>query len=157
MFPELLGFLGSHINELLPTFGNLIKDPEIEVKDAAIEGIAKVMQKALPEKVIACIIPAVLTLQDEGNIQVKAHTGKALGSIASNVGFSVFQSKLTTLMDALIKDDNNEVKMGCFCYSVLAKACMRFTLQVKGFCLTALIAILEHSLKPVIGASGSVC
>lgn len=71
IFPSLIDGFGSQINELIPTYANLIKDSETEVKIAALEGLADVIRHVNSEKVTVCIIPAILSLNNEGSIQVK--------------------------------------------------------------------------------------
>lgn len=73
IFPELIDGFGSQINELVPTFSNLIKDGETEVKIAALEGLNKVIENINSEKVSICIIPSILMLSGEGSPHVKGN------------------------------------------------------------------------------------
>lgn len=70
IFPSLIDGFGSQINELIPTFANLIKDSETEVKIAALEGLDSVIKQISSEKVTVCIIPVILSLTNE-NFHVK--------------------------------------------------------------------------------------
>ena len=71
IFPSLIEGFGMSINELVPTFLNLIKDSETEVKIAALEGLEKVVKCVSAEKVSICIIPAILNLGNESSSHVK--------------------------------------------------------------------------------------
>jgi serine/threonine-protein phosphatase 2A regulatory subunit A len=71
IFPSLIDGFGSQINELVPTFANLIKDSETEVKIAALEGLETVIKNISSDKVTVCIIPAILSLNSESSAQVK--------------------------------------------------------------------------------------
>ncbi len=112
IFPELIDGFGSQINELVPTFSNLIKDGETEVKIAALEGLNKVIENINSEKVSICIIPSILMLSGEGSPHVKALIGESLGPIAKHVGYSTFSSKLNNMFEALLKDTNSDVRLG---------------------------------------------
>lgn len=65
IFPLLIEGFGNQINELVPTFANLIKDSETEVKIAALEGLDTVIKNISSDKVTVCIIPAILSLSNE--------------------------------------------------------------------------------------------
>jgi len=112
IFPKLIDGFGSQINELVPTYSNLIKDSEIEVKIAALEGIEIVINHVSSEKVSVCIIPALLSLSSESSVHVKALIGESLGPIARSVGYTTFSTKLTTTMETLMKDESHEVRLG---------------------------------------------
>lgn len=112
IFPQLIEGFGSQINELVPTLGNLIKDSEMEVRLAALEGVTQVIKCVSSEKVSICIIPALLSLSNESSIHVKSVIGECLGPIARSVGYSSFNNKLSGLMDSLMKDENAEVRLG---------------------------------------------
>lgn len=71
IFPLILDGFGNQINELVPTFANLIKDSETEVKIAALEGLETVIRIISSDKVTACIIPAILSLNNESSFHVK--------------------------------------------------------------------------------------
>lgn len=71
IFPSLIDGFGQQINELIPTFANLIKDSETEVKIAALEGLDSVIRNISSEKVSVCIIPAILSLSNESSFHVK--------------------------------------------------------------------------------------
>ncbi len=71
IFPFLIEGFGNQINELVPTFGTLIKDSETEVRLVALEGLNKVIKYVNNDKVAACIIPAILSLQNESSVNVK--------------------------------------------------------------------------------------
>jgi len=113
IFPLLIeGFGNQQINELIPTFANLLKDSENEVKIAALEGLETVINGISQEKVGMSILPAILTLNNESSAYVKSLIGQSLGSIAKSVGYSVFSSKLLSAYEQLIKDENPEVRLG---------------------------------------------
>jgi len=112
IFPQLIDGFGSQINELVPTLGNLIKDSEMEVRLAALEGVTQVIKTVNAEKVSICIIPALLSLSNESSIHVKSIVGECLGPIARSVGYTAFNAKLSGLLDALMKDENAEVRLG---------------------------------------------
>ena len=112
IFPQLIDGFGSQIHELVPTFASLIKDSETEVKIAALEGLDTVIRNVSSEKVIICIIPAILSLSSEGSAHVKSLIGESLGSIAKSVGYSTYNSKLGPTFEALMKDENADVRLG---------------------------------------------
>jgi serine/threonine-protein phosphatase 2A regulatory subunit A len=112
IFPQLIDGFGSQINELVPTLGNLIKDSEMEVRLAALEGVTQVIKTVNAEKVSICIIPALLSLSNESSVHVKSIVGECLGPIARSVGYTAFNSKLSGLLDSLMKDENADVRLG---------------------------------------------
>jgi serine/threonine-protein phosphatase 2A regulatory subunit A len=112
IFTQLIEGFGNQINELVPTLGNLIKDSEMEVRLAALEGINQAIKSISSEKVSICIIPALLSLNNESSIQVKACIGESLGTIARSTGYSTFNSKLSGMLDTLLKDESAEVRLG---------------------------------------------
>ena len=112
IFPSLIEGFGTQINELVPTFANLIKDSETEVKIAALEGLEIVIKNISSDKVAVCIIPAIHALNNESSIHVKSLIGESLGAISKSVGYNIFSSKLSTTFDALCKDENADVRLG---------------------------------------------
>ena len=112
IFPSLIDGFGNQINELVPTYANLIKDNETEVKIAALEGLELVIKNINSDKVSVCIIPALLALHNESSVHVKSLVGESLGSIAKSVGINIFNSKLSGTYDSLCKDENAEVRLG---------------------------------------------
>ena len=99
----------------------MIKDSETEVRLVALEGLNKVIKYVNSDKVAACIIPAILSLQNESSIIVKCnkynfnfldHIGEGLGQIAKAVGYSTFNAKMSGMLDWLMKDENSEVRLG---------------------------------------------
>jgi serine/threonine-protein phosphatase 2A regulatory subunit A len=112
IFPLLIEGFGVQINELVPTLGNLIKDSEMEVRLAALEGLPQVIKSVNSEKVSICIIPALLSLSNESSHLVKNCIGESLGYVAKSVGYNIFNNKLSGLLDTLMKDENAEVRLG---------------------------------------------
>jgi serine/threonine-protein phosphatase 2A regulatory subunit A len=112
IFPQLIDGFDVQINELVPTLGNLIKDSEMEVRLAALEGLSQVIRTVNSEKVSICIIPALLSLSNESSFQVKSCIGECLGPVAKSVGYNIFNNKLSGLLDTLMKDENAEVRYG---------------------------------------------
>ena len=112
IFPQLIDGFGSQIQELIPTFSSLIKDSETEVKIAALEGLETVIKNISSDKVIVCIIPAILSLQTESSFHVKSLIGQSLGAIAKSVGYSTYSVKLGATFEALMKDENTDVRIG---------------------------------------------
>ena len=116
IFPQLIEGFGSQINELVPTLGNLIKDSEMEVRNVALEGLAQIIRYFNSEKVSICIIPAILSVANDSTPHVKASIGECLGPIARSVGYNIFNTKMCTLFDSLMKDENAEVRLGYLNY-----------------------------------------
>lgn len=112
IFPLLIDGFGSQTNELVPTLANLVKDSEIEVKIAALEAIIQVIKSLNAEKVTICIIPALLSLNNESSHSVKSCVGECLGPVARTVGYTLFNNKLSGTLDTLMKDENAEVRLG---------------------------------------------
>lgn len=73
IFPLLIDGFGNQINELVPTYSNLIKDSENEVKISALEGLQTVIKNINAEKVSMCIIPAILVISNESSTVVKCN------------------------------------------------------------------------------------
>lgn len=73
IFPNLIEGLGSNVNELLPSYSNLIKDSEMEVRFSALEGLSKIISNVSSEKLISSIVPAIMSLQNESHIEVKSY------------------------------------------------------------------------------------
>jgi len=112
IFPQLIDGFGNQINELVPTLGNLIKDTEMEVRSVALEGLAQIIRFFNTEKVSICIIPAILSVANDSTPHVKASIGECLGPIARSVGYTTFNTKMCTLFDSIMKDENAEVRLG---------------------------------------------
>lgn len=112
IFPQLIDGFGSHISELVPTLANLIKDSETEVKLAALEGVPQVIRNVSSEKVTISIVPALLSLNNETSHSVRSCIGECLGPIAKSIGYNVFNQKLSSTLDSLMKDENAEVRLG---------------------------------------------
>lgn len=112
IFPQLIDGFGNQINELVPTLGNLIKDSEMEVRNASLEGLSQMIKFFNTEKVTICIIPAILSVANESSAHVKASIGECMGPIARSVGYSTFNTKMCTLFDSLMKDENADVRLG---------------------------------------------
>jgi serine/threonine-protein phosphatase 2A regulatory subunit A len=112
IFPQLIDGFGNQINELVPTLGNLIKDTEMEVRNVALEGLAQIIRFFNTEKVSICIIPAILSVANDSTPHVKASIGECLGPIARSVGYTTFNTKMCTLFDSIMKDENAEVRLG---------------------------------------------
>jgi len=112
IFPNLIEGFGTQINELIPTYGNLIKDSEMEVRHAALEGLTQVLKHINAEKITISIIPNIIALQNESSYPVKICIGEGLGVIAKIVGYTTFNSKLGFIIEQLIRDDHAEVRLG---------------------------------------------
>jgi serine/threonine-protein phosphatase 2A regulatory subunit A len=112
IFPQLIEGFGSQINELVPTLGNLIKDSEMEVRFAALNGLSQMIRFFNSEKVSICIIPAILSVANDSTAHVKASIGECMGQISKSVGYTTFNTKMCTLFDSLMKDENADVRLG---------------------------------------------
>jgi serine/threonine-protein phosphatase 2A regulatory subunit A len=112
IYPQLVDGFGLQINELVPTLGSLIKDSEMEVRLIALEGLSQVILSINSEKVNICIIPALLALSNESSFHVKSVIGECLGPVARSVGYNIFNNKLSSFLDTLMKDENAEVRFG---------------------------------------------
>lgn len=113
IFPQLVDGFGNQINDLVPTLSNLIKDSEMEVRHAALEGLSQMIKYFSSEKVNMCIIPAILSLSNESSVAVKFIIGECLGPIAKCVGYNSFNTKMGQLMDLLMKDESSpDVRLG---------------------------------------------
>lgn len=112
LFPEIANFLGSKINELVPTLAILINDSETQVKTSALKSFNNIIKKISPERIISSIVPSLRNVGNETSKEVKAIIGESLGPIANKIGYNQFNSNLGTVMDVLLKDDNPEVKLG---------------------------------------------
>jgi serine/threonine-protein phosphatase 2A regulatory subunit A len=141
IFPQLIEGFGTQINELVPTLGNLIKDSEMEVRLAALEGVTQVIKCVNSEKISICIIPALLSLSNESSTHVKSIIGECLGPIARSVGYTAFNSKLSGLLDTLMKDDNAEVRLG------VAKSLFDIFVSSEGNLLSSITTILGSLQK----------
>ena len=67
IFTSLIESFGFHINKLIPTYANLVKDSETEVKITALERVGTVVNNISSEKVAVCIILAILVLSNESS------------------------------------------------------------------------------------------
>lgn len=144
IFPKIIENFGTQINELIPTYGNLIKDSEMEVRHMALEGLNYVLKHINAEKITISIIPNILQLQNESSTHVKALIGQGLGPIAKAVGYTVFNSKLGFMIEQLIKDENTDVKLG------IAKSLYDIFVTSEGQLLTSTnnsIAVLLKDVK----------
>jgi hypothetical protein len=119
----------------------LIKDSEMEVRLAALEGVTKVIRSVSSDKVAICIIPALLSLSNESSAHVKSIIGECLGPIAKSVGYTLFNSKLAGLLDSLMKDESAEVRLG------IVKSLFEIFLSSEGNLLSSISTIFGGLLK----------
>ena len=141
LFPEIANHLGNQINELIPTLAILINDSETEVKISALKSLNLILKKISPERIVASIVPAIRNVGNETSKEVKANIGESLGTIANKIGYNSFNSNLGVVMDALMKDENPDVRLG------IAKSMLQIFESSEGSLLTSTNALLGTMQK----------
>ncbi|MCQ2816675.1 MAG: hypothetical protein MJ252_05335 [archaeon] len=141
LFPEIVSYLGTQINEVIPTLATLLNDSETEVKVSALKSLNQIISKIPAEKIQACIIPAIKNIGNEGSKDVKSNIGESLGPIAGIIGYNNFNNNLGVVMDTLMKDENADVRLG------VAKSMFQIFISSDGNLLTSTNALLGTMQK----------
>ncbi|MCQ2821211.1 MAG: hypothetical protein MJ252_28455 [archaeon] len=141
LFPEIVNYLGTQINEVIPTLATLITDSETEVKVSALKSLNQIINKIPADKIQQCIIPSLKNIGNEGSKDVKSNVGELLGPIANIIGYNNFNNNLGVVMDTLMKDDNADVRLG------IGKSMYDIFLSSEGNLLTSTNALLGTMQK----------
>lgn len=96
---------------MIQTFSNLLKDPENEVKQAAISNISESLQYLSAVKIVECIVKPLEETYNDAGPQFKAGTAEALCNISQIVGKDTTNKRILPILLDLIKDDHCEVKL----------------------------------------------
>lgn len=141
LYPEIIVYFGSQINELIPTLASLINDSETEVKISALKSLKQIIERISSDKIQQCIIPAMKNIGNENSKDVKANIGECLGPISVIIGYNSFNTNLRVLMDTLMKDDNADVRLG------IAKSMYQIFVSSDGTLLSSINAIIGTMQK----------
>lgn len=98
-------------NNLIQTFTLLLSDPEFEVKLAAINNIQQCLEYISNEKICNLLLPTLQNNYSDGTAQYRAGTATALSEMANLVGKDYTRQKILPILEDLIKDMNEEVKL----------------------------------------------
>jgi tRNA A-37 threonylcarbamoyl transferase component Bud32 len=90
---------------LIQTFGNLLKDSEIDVKIEAVKHLGEFAKIISPEKVGA-LVPQVLALGKDQLAIVRSYMGGVLTNILPFIPKDQIYQAIQPLIKDLMKDDN---------------------------------------------------
>ena len=142
LYPEFIEFFNPTLAaELVQPLCTLMKDSETEVKTSALKALNAVLQKFPADKISSLVVPTLRGLNNESNKDTKSNIGLSFGPIARVIGYSQFNTNLGVMMDALMKDDNAEVRLG------MAKSMYDIFLSSEGNLLTSINALLGTMQK----------
>lgn len=141
IFPQITEYFGNQINELVLIFSNLLKDSENEVKISALKALNKIINKISADKINQYIIPSLRGLNNESCKEVKSNIGESFGPISRIIGYSSFNTNLGVVMDALMKDENAEVRLG------IAKSMFDIFISSQGTLLSSTQSLLGTMQK----------
>ena len=96
---------------LIQTFGNLLKDSEVDVKIEAVKHLSEFARIVSPEKV-SVLVPQVIALGKDPLAIVRSYMGGALNNILPFIAKDQIYQAIQPLIKDLMKDDNQEVRKG---------------------------------------------
>ena len=113
LYPQFIDYFQNNPNvDLVQPICTLMKDSETEVKASALKALNAVIVKIPSDKIQSQIIPALRGLSNESSKETKAKIGGIFGPISKIIGYNAFNTSLGVMMDALMKDENAEVRLG---------------------------------------------
>ena len=113
LYPKFIDYLQNNPNiDLVQPICTLMRDSETEVKASALKALNQIITKLPKDKVISQIVPTLRGLNNESNKDTKSNIGLLFGPLSKIIGYSTFNSNLGSMMEALIKDKNAEVRLG---------------------------------------------
>jgi hypothetical protein len=96
---------------LIQTFGNLLKDSEVDVKIEAVKHLSEFAKIISPEKV-SVLVPQVIALGKDQLAIVRSYMGGVLTNILPFIAKDQIYQAIQPLIKDLMKDDNQEVRKG---------------------------------------------
>ncbi|CAM6002361.1 unnamed protein product [Sphagnum balticum] len=96
---------------LIQTYGNLLKDTEVDVKIEAVKSLSNFIKIVAPEK-IGHLLPQVIGLGKDGLAVVRANVGLIIKNMIQSVSKDQAYQSVQPLIKDLMKDDNQEVRKG---------------------------------------------
>lgn len=96
---------------LIQTFGNLLKDSEVDVKIEAVRHLSEFAKIISPEKVNV-LVPQVVALGNDQLSIVRSYVGGAITNILPFIAKDQIYQAIQPLIKDLMKDDNQEVRKG---------------------------------------------
>lgn len=120
-FTEIAANFGKEVTDmsLIQTYGNLLKDSEVDVKIEAVKSLSNFVKIVSPEK-MSYLLPQVTALGKDSMAIVRGtartHSLANVGIIIKNMIQSVSKDQayqnIQPLIKELMKDDNQEVRKG---------------------------------------------
>merc|ERR1719313_393739 len=95
---------------ILTAFGNLLRDPEEEVRIVASNSISGAVAHLTSEQ-LQSIVPQLQGLAMDSSAHVRSALGKALGPLAQKLGRDITQKVLLPLVLDLFKDEYHEARL----------------------------------------------
>lgn len=129
-------FTSTHSADLVQPMCTLLKDSETEVKTSALKALNQVITKFPASNVSSLVVPTLRGLNNESNKDTKMNIGLSFGKIAKIIGYTAFNSNLGVMMDALMKDEKAEVRLG------IAKSMYEIFVSSDGTLLSSTNALL---------------
>ena len=96
---------------LIQTYGNLLKDSEVEVKLEAVKALSGFIKIVSPEKV-SYLLPQVTALGKDPLSSVRSHVGGILTNMIQSISKDQAYQNVLPLIKELMKDDSQEVRKG---------------------------------------------
>ena len=112
-FTEIAKNFGKEVSDmgLLQTYGNLLKDSEVDVKIEAVKSMSGFVQIVSPDKLTVLVHQVVALGKDSLSI-VRANVGPVLQNMMPSVSKDQAYQNIQPLIKELMKDEQQEVRKG---------------------------------------------
>jgi len=114
-FPALAEAFGREMTEssLIQTFVQLLRDTEADVRAMCLQSLQQTMKALSPEKVQTLVFPHLSSMAQDtnANAHVRIHIADIVAEMAVALGATFTQANLLSVVEDLLKDSNNEVKV----------------------------------------------
>lgn len=112
-FTEIARSFGKEVADvsLIQTYGNLLKDPEVDVKIEAVKSLGSFVEIVSADK-ISGLVHQVIALGKDSLTIVRANASSVIKSMIPSVSKDQAYQNIQPLIKDLMKDDNQEVRKG---------------------------------------------
>ena len=112
-FTEIAKNFGKEVTDmsLIQTYGNLLKDSEVDVKIEAVKSMTGFVQIVSPDK-LSVLVHQVVALGKDSLSIVRANVGPVLKNMMQGVSKDQAYQNIQPLIKDLMKDEQQEVRKG---------------------------------------------
>ncbi len=112
-FTEIACNFGKEVTDLslIQTYGNLLRDTEVEVKIEAVKHLSNFIQIVSPDK-IGNLLPQITNLGKDPLGLVRSYVGGVIKNMVGSVSKDQAYTMIQPLIKTLMKDDIQEVRRG---------------------------------------------